>query len=228
MSDISWFKFENRDLDFPFYKKNPHVPIWGWIVLFIALGLGLILSMGSKIFLSILSCVIVIVPVLYFLKWDYTAIFQKPSRNDVILAVVLCIGYFAYAMIMERVLGYFGILGTSGASNTITVMTFVTGIFSIMTEEFIKFIPFIFLLFVIYKYSDNRKLSAILSMIVTIVLFAFIHTLNLQAFIFLLLIQGVGSLFEFFGYFKTKNILIPYITHLMTDFLIYFLALFGF
>ena len=101
-------------------------------------------------------------------------------------------------------------------------------IFSIMTEEFIKFIPFIFLLFVIYKYSDNRKLSAILSMIVTIVLFAFIHTLNLQAFIFLLLIQGVGSLFEFFGYFKTKNILIPYITHLMTDFLIYFLALFGF
>lgn len=29
MSNIDWFKFEDKDIDFPFYKKNPYIPKWG-------------------------------------------------------------------------------------------------------------------------------------------------------------------------------------------------------
>lgn len=89
METIDWFKFEDNDRDFPFYKKNPHIPKWGWIVLFIALVMGLILMMSPHLHIAILSCIVLIVPVLHFLKWDYKAIFQKPKPKDVALAVAL-------------------------------------------------------------------------------------------------------------------------------------------
>ena len=47
-------------------------------------------------------------------------------------------------------------------------------------------------------------------------------------FLFALAIQGFGSIFEFIGYIKTKNILISYITHLCTDIFIYSIVIIGF
>ena len=35
MVEIDWFGFEDKDYDFPFYRKNPHILKWGWLVLFI-------------------------------------------------------------------------------------------------------------------------------------------------------------------------------------------------
>lgn len=29
MTETSWFRFENKDLDFPFYRKNPHIQVEG-------------------------------------------------------------------------------------------------------------------------------------------------------------------------------------------------------
>lgn len=214
-------------MDFPFYKKNPHVPKWGWVVLFILIFIGLFLSVGSKIYFSILSCIIVVVPVLYFLKWDYNAIFQKLSRKDVALAFVLCIGYIIYATLMGDFLHYFGIDHGNFGGQQVTLWTFVPLPFSLMTEEFVKFVPFMFFLRVIYKYSDNRKLSVILSMIITMIFFAFIHTFSWQLFIFTIWIQGFGSIFEFIGYIKTKNILVSYLTHIFSDFIFYGIAFMG-
>ncbi len=227
MSNIDWFNFEDKDLDFPFYKKNPHVPKWGWIVLFILMIIGLFLSMGSKIHLTIISCIIVVVPVLYFLKWDYKAIFQKLSRKDVALAFALFIGYIIYINIMDSVLGMFGLVPANLGGQQITVMTFLSLPFSLMTEEIIKFIPFMFFLRVVYKYSENRKLSIILSMIVTMIFFAFLHGFTLKLFLFTIWIQGLGSIFEFIGYIKTKNILVSYLTHIFSDLFIYSIAILG-
>lgn len=228
MSNISWFKFENRDLDFPFYKKNPHVPKWGWIVLFIAMILGLLVSISTKIHVAFISSLIVVVPVLYFLKWDYNAIFQRPSLRDVALAVALCVGYFVYAILIGSFLEYFGIVGGDLiGSSTVSIMDVFPLIFSLMTEEFVKFIPFMFFLRLVYKYSDNRKLSVALSMIVTMFFFASLHAFNWNMLIFAIFVQGFGSIFEFIGYIKTKNILVSYITHLCTDLFIYMIAIMG-
>ncbi|WP_405274148.1 hypothetical protein [Methanobrevibacter sp.] len=228
MSNISWFKFEDKDLDFPFYKKNPHIPKWGWIVLFIAMILGLILSISSQIHITALSCVVIIVPVLYFLKWDYKAIFQKLSLRDIALALALFVGYIIYAELMSALIGFFGISGgTLVDSSTITIMSVFSLIFSLMTEEFVKFIPFMFFMRLIYKYSDNRKLSVILSMFIVMIFFASMHAYNWNMFLFAICIQGFGSIFEFIGYIKTKNILVSYISHLCTDFLAFGLVLIG-
>ena len=229
MAVIDRFKFEDEGYDFPFYNKNPYIPKWGWVVLFVAFIVGTILAViTQKLPLIILGCIVFIVPLLYFLKWDYKAIFRVPSRKDLVLIVALFVGYIVYALIMEMILKQFGIVspGTMD-SNSITLMTLVTSIFSLMGEEFLKFIPFIFLLRVLYKFSNNRKLSVIISVAIIMVMFACFHAYNPTMLIFALFVQGFGSIFEFYGYIKTKNLLVPYLTHLLTDEIIFIIALLG-
>lgn len=229
MAVIDRFKFEDEGYDFPFYNKNPYIPKWGWVVLFVAFIIGTVLAViTEKLPLIILGCIVFIVPVLYFLKWDYKAIFRMPSRKDLVLIVALFVGYIVYAMVMGMILKQFGIVspGTMD-SESVTVMTLVTSIFSLMGEEFLKFIPFIFFLRVIYKLSNNRKLSVILSVAIIMVMFACFHAYNLTMLIFALFVQGFGSIFEFYGYIKTKNLLVPYLTHLLTDEIIFIIVLLG-
>ena len=229
MVEIGWFKFEDKDYDFPFYDKNPYVPKWGWIVLFFVFLVGSVLTISEKLPSAILCCIVFIVPVLYFLNWDYKAIFRKPSGRDILLAVALFVGYMIFAMIMSTILEQVGIVGGGLVEeSSVTIMTVFTAIFSLMGEEFIKFIPFMFFLRVIYKYSNNRKLSVILSVALVIVMFASLHAYNHVMLIFALFIQGVGSLFEFFAYIKTKNIWVSYLCHLFTDEFIFIITMLGF
>ena len=228
MSEISWFNFENKDLDFSIYKKNPHVPKWGWIVLLIAMLAGFIFMIGTSIFAALLSMLIILIPLLYFLKWDYKAIFQKPKAKDIGLAVALFVGYIIYSLLMGTALEYLGITGGDLVDYaTMTWMSIPPLFFSLMSEELIKFIPFMFFMRVIYKYSNNRKLSVIVSMIIVMIFFASLHALDFNMFLFAIFIQGLGSIFEFIGYIKTKNILISYITHLCTDVFIFILIILG-
>ena len=229
MTVIDRFKFEDEGYDFPFYNKNPYIPKWGWVVLFVAFIAGTLLAVisGNLPFI-ILGCIVFIVPVLYFLKWDYKVIFRMPSRKDLVLIVALFVGYIVYGMVMEMILKQFGIVspGTMG-SEPVTIMTLVTSIFSLMGEEFLKFIPFIFLLRVLYKFSNNRKLSVIISVAIIMAMFACFHAYNPTMLIFALFVQGFGSIFEFYGYIKTKNLIVPYLTHLLTDEIIFIIALLG-
>ncbi|WP_407379158.1 hypothetical protein [Methanobrevibacter sp.] len=184
--------------------------------------------MGFSIYSAILACAIPLIPLLYFLKWDYKAIFQKPKLSEVGLAVALFVGYMVYALLIASVLDGVGITGGDLIdSATVTVMSLPPLIFSLMGEELIKFIPFIFFMRLAYKYSNKRKLSVILSMMIVMVFFASLHAFDLNTFMFALVVQGLGSIFEFFGYIKTKNILISYITHLCTDVFIFSLAIIG-
>lgn len=227
MTVIDRFKFEDEGYDFPFYNKNPYIPKWGWVVLFVAFIVGTVLAViTEKLPLIILGCIVFIVPVLYFLKWDYKAIFRMPSRKDLVLIVALFVGYMVYGFVMGMILKQFGIVSPGPMdSNSITVMTLITSIFSLMGEEFLKFIPFIFFLRVIYKLSNNRKLSVIISVAIIMVMFACFHAYNPTMLIFALFVQGFGSIFEFYGYIKTKNLIVPYLTHLLTDEIIFIIAL---
>ena len=229
MTEIDKFKFEDKDYDFPFYKKNPYIPKWGWIVLLIAFLIGTIFSFSNKLIFGILGCIVFIVPVLYFLKWDYKAIFRMPSRRDIALAIALFVGYMLYAVAVDMILSHMGIVSSGLVEpETVTIMTMISTIFFIMCEEFLKFIPFMFLLRVIYKYSNNRKLSIILSVALIMLMFASLHAFNPIMFIFALFMQGFGSIFEFYAYIKTKNVLVSYLCHLFTDEFVYLIALLGF
>ena len=224
MSDISWFKFENKDLDFPFYNKNPYISKRGWLVLFISILIAYCFIAIDILILDILSVFVPLIALLYFLHWDYHPIFQKPKAKDIALAIGLFIGYMIYASIMSNILGLFGLTGAM-SPDVAPLISILSLIFSVMTEEFIKLIPFLFLLTVFFKYSNNRKLSAIGSMLVVMIIFAALHSDDFITLIFAIFVQGFGSIFEFIGYFKTKNVFIPYLAHIITDVFITLLAL---
>ena len=229
MAQTDWFKFEDRDYDFPFYNKNPYIPKWGWIVLFFALFIGFLLSLSNKIYISIIGCIVLIVPVLYFLKWDYKAIFRMLSHRDILLVVALFAGYMIYSIVIGEVLNGVGIVSSGTVdSQSLDVMMMISSIFTILGEEFIKFIPFMFFLRVFYKYTNKRKLSVIISVALIMLMFASMHAYNPIMFIFALCIQGLGSIFEFYGYIKTKNIMVPYLCHLLTDEFIFLIKMLGF
>ena len=59
------------------------------------------------------------------------------------------------------------------------------------------------------------------------IFFASLHAYNFKMFIFAIFVQGFGSIFEFIGYIKTKNIFVSYITHLCTDIFIYSIVILG-
>ena len=129
---------------------------------------------------------------------------------------------------MSTILEQFGIVSSGTIEiGSVNIMRIFTSVFSLMGEEFIKFIPFIFFLRVIYKYTNNRKLGVVISVALVMMMFAAMHAYSVVMFIFALFIQGFGSIFEFIGYIKTKNILVSYITHLCTDVFIFSLVLLG-
>ena len=228
MTALDRFKFEDGDFDFPFYNKNPHIPKWGWVVLFIVWFMGFFLAVSDKLHFALMGCIVLIVPVLYFLKWDYKAIFRKPSRRDLLLVVTLFAGYMIYSLAIGMVLEQIGIVSSGTVDPTsVGAMKLVITVFNVLGEEFIKFIPFMFLLRVIYKYSNNRKLSVIISVALIMIMFASMHAFNPIMFIFALFIQGFGSIFEFYGYIKTKNVLVSFLCHLLTDEFIFMLMLLG-
>ena len=148
--------------------------------------------------------------------------FFKDQRLDIALAVALFIGCRIYSIAMGIILEQFGITspGTIEESS-VNMFSTIAMIFSLMGEEFMKFIPFIFFLRVFYKYSNNRKLSLILSIIIVMIFFASLHALNFTMFIYALFVQGFGSIFEYIGYVKTKNMWISYLTHLCTDIFVF-------
>ena len=190
--------------------------------------MGFFLAVSDKLHFALMGCIVLIVPVLYFLKWDYKAIFRKPSRRDLLLVVALFAGYMIYSLAIGMVLEQIGIVSSGTVDPTsVGAMILVITVFNVLGEEFIKFIPFMFLLRVIYKYSNNRKLSVIISVALIMIMFASMHAFNPIMFIFALFIQGFGSIFEFYGYIKTKNVLVSFLCHLLTDEFIFMLMLLG-
>lgn len=231
MNEISWFKFENKDLDFPVYKKNPYISKLGWVALFFAIIAGFICQVltSSELINSILFCLIILIPLLFFLKWDYKTIFQKPKAKEVFLAVALFAGYIIYSIIFSEVVAWMNIPSPDVIdSGSIVWDSLPPLVFSLMGEEFIKLIPFLFFLRIFYKYSNKRRISVILSMLLVMVFFAFLHLSEPEGIISVLIFQGFGSIFEFIGYIKTKNVFISYITHLCTDVFLFTITIVGF
>jgi len=219
---------ENRD--FPFYNEIPRMSRIGWFVLLISIPVSFFVnvfvsSLTNDIVGSIFFLLIMLIPLIYFSNWNYSLFFKKPTKDELILAVLMFIAYFIYSLIMSNVLDASGLASTGSADAEI--VSIVTLIFSMMAEELIKFIPLMFLLSVFFKYTSNRRLSIIVSSAVTLIIFGLMHLEPGISLISVLLIQGLGSLSHLYVYLKTKNLFASYISHLMTDAFILTMALYG-
>lgn len=219
---------ENRD--FPFYNEIPMMSRIGWFVLLISIPVSFFVnvfvsSLTNDVVGSIFFLLIMLIPLLYFSNWNYSLFFKKPTKDELILAVLMFIAFFIYSLIMSNLLDASGLASTGSVDAEI--ISIVTLIFSMMAEELIKFIPLMFLMRVFFKYTSNRRLSVIVSSAVTLIIFGLMHLEPGISLISVLLIQGLGSLTHLYVYLKTKNLFASYISHLMTDAFILIMALYG-
>ena len=220
--------FEKRD--FPFYDENPRMSKIGWLVLLVSVPVALfsfryVDFYTNEFVASIFFLLIMLIPLLYFSDWDYSLFFRKPTKNELILAVVMFLAFFIYSFIMSNLLDASGLASiASGEENIISIISLV---FSMMAEELMKFIPLMFLLRVFFKYTSNRRLSIMLSSAVTLVFFALIHLEPGVSLLSVLLIQGLGSIFHLYVYLKSKNLFASYLSHLMTDAFVLIMAMLG-
>ena len=220
--------FEKRD--FPFYNEIPKMSKIGWLVLLVSVPVALFSFRYVDFYTnefagSIVFLLIMLIPLLYFSDWDYSLFFRKPTKDELILAVVMFLAFFIYSLIMTNLLDASGLASTgSGDAEIISIISLV---FSMMAEELVKFIPLMFLLRVLFKYTSNRRMSIVVSSAVTMVFFALIHLEPGVSLLSVLLIQGLGSLFHLYVYLKTKNLFASYLSHLMTDAFVLIMAMLG-
>ena len=219
--------------DFPYYKNNPRISKKSWFGLLLLLPISFliysILFGLSEFIASVAFCLILLIPLLYVSKWDYSLFIQKPTTNAIILAILMFLGYTVYSIIIATILENFGLTGQGmDAVMTITPESIVSLVFSMFAEELIKFIPLMFFLRLFYRYTKNRKLSIALSSAIILFGFGMLHYAPpYSTLLSVLLLQGLGSIFEVYGYLKTKNIFVPYLSHLLTDAIAFILILLG-
>ncbi len=228
-----FFRFEDTSRDFPYYKHNPLLSKAAWIVLLLLIPVSFIVyglvGIDSETIGSILFVLILLIPLMYFSNWDFSLLFHKPTKSEIKLAVLLFIGYMIYAFVVGEVLEVISQASTvTGDYLGVSWESFFCLIFSMLGEELVKFIPLMFFMRVVYKYTNNRKFAVIVSSIIVLIFFGLLHfDETATPLLSVLLIQGLGSIFELYGYIKTKNIFVPYLCHLLTDGFIFLAILIG-
>lgn len=221
MMNIRKYFTYDETRDYPYYKHNPKIAKWQWLVLILLLPVALFgqFLFPSEFSGSIFFCFALLIPLLYFSKWDYKLLFHKPTKNELLLAVLMFAGYMIYAIVIGEILTVLDLAGSETASSfPVDIVSIISLIFSMMGEELLKFIPLMFLLRLFYKFTDNTKVSMTFSVAIVLTVFGLMHYYPAEnTIISVLLLQGLGSMFEMYGYIKTKNLFVPYIAHLLTD-----------
>ncbi len=133
-----------------------------------------------------------------------------------------------YSIAMASALEMFNLLPVDETPLNLNIISLVSLFFSMMGEELLKFIPLMFFMRVFFKYTNKRNLSFVSSMVIVLIFFAFLHfDPSSTSIASVLLLQGVGSLVEMYGYAKTKNLFVPYMSHLFTDAFSFILIMLG-
>ena len=226
-----FFKFEEEGYDFPFYNGIPKISTIDWIILALSIiAVGLLINFPIIIddnLFSIALCLVTLIPLLYVSRGKIDLFFRMPKRKDIKLIIICVILYYIYAMGSIYILELIGIQTAANASNGAVDLLFILISFiQIIGEELIKVIVFLIAMFLVYKITNNRKLSIVISTAIALLIFGLMHYSayngNLIQIIFII---GLGSVFYMYAYLKTKNVVVSYLCHIIIDGLVFGLTL---
>ncbi len=215
--------------DIPFYNNIPKLAKLDWAILtgsvLLLIGFLTIIPLPSE-YLSISFFLLGLLPALYICKGKYNIFFKKISLKDIKLIILLLIGMYIYSIVMGAVIVRLtGSIAGHSEMNTIPSLIFVISmIIQIFGEEFFKIFLLLILMYLVYRFTNNYKSSIIIGLIGSMVIFGLCHYRAYNGMILqILLLQGFGSIFEYFAYIKTKNLWVSYLLHLLRDILPVFL-----
>lgn len=224
MSDVDFFDFEDKDIDFPFYNeksvfdKNSIIMILSSIFLFIFLILGPVKFFEGQE--QIILFLITLIPLLLLTKCNLGMFFRKISLNDLRLVIVSYIGYEVYYLIINALFAITNYTTTPPSTyfQNMDIFAMIMSFLQIFSEEIFRIFVLLLIMYYVYKYTKNRKKSITISTIIVLIIFGLLHV-NTYGYniIQILLLQGLGSIFETFGYLKTKNLAIPILIHVLIN-----------
>lgn len=224
MGSNDFFEFEDKNEDFPFYNQKDLFDRNSLITLLIPLFLVTFMILGPIKFYpgqqQIILFLVTLIPFLMLTKCNPGYFFKKLSLCDLRLIIVLYITYQIYYLIIYFILG--AINYTTFSANAyfanMDILTLLLNFLQIIAEEFFRVFLFLVLMYFIYKYTGNRKISIVISTLLMFLVFGLMHvnTYNYKI-LQILLFQGLGSIFEFAGYLKTKNLAVPILVHMIIN-----------
>jgi len=224
-----FFKFETVKEDLPFYNGVPEIPAWSWILLLAGLVAYVMLvkhipvELNYKIF-PIALMLSTTLPILIVARGNYGYFFKKISMGDVKYIILTVILSFIYSIVfgaifymaegmpqsMLQLMGY-------EISISYTIEVILPLFIQLMGEELFKVIIILIKMLILYKFSKNRKASLAVSVFVALVLFGLMHAGEYGSFLRVIVVQGIGSIFDVLLYLKTKNVFASYLSHLLFD-----------
>ena len=221
------FEFLEDGIDFPFYNDVPKLSRIEWLMLLVAVILMVAYITIENMpfredYFPIILFLLGVVPALYVCKGNYGLFFKLPRLKDIKLIVGCVIGNYVYAFSIVLIFFALGIqtVAHGDSSTQVTLSRAIYQIIQLWGEEFFKIFILLLVMFGVYKLSNDRKLSLILGIAVTLIVFGLIHSRTYGGKILqVLLIQGLGSIFELYAYLETKNVVVSYIVHVIVDFI---------
>ena len=224
IEEIKENKEEKFKLDFPFYNDNPKIKPLDIVILAIMPILFTIYTFLPNNFLgsfgAYVFCFSQLAAFLIVARGKISLIVKKPKFRDIVRAIVTTILQLIFAVFVVAFLQYVIKMETNG--NAVLQMNmdlkfWITIVVQLFGEELYKILIFLVVLILMYKISKKRTLSITIATIVSLFCFAMIHATTYNSIIQILLIQGVASIFCFYNYLKTKNILTSYLQHFLLD-----------
>lgn len=231
-----FFKFEETDIDFPFYNGKPQMSMAGWLLLVIGLVLNAAFALGlwnyipgaRKLGIGILvvNVLVVLIPVAYCCRGKLGLVIRKPKLKDMKVVVICVIAYFAFTIAINMILMAFGVVGTSNPLGQVAarspVGTIIILAVSLIGEEFFKLIAFILGMGAVYGITNSRKTSLIAGTVFCCIIFGLIHLSTYDYNIpQCLLLIGIGCVIHLYPYLKTKNLTNSYLTHILIDLVVF-------
>ncbi len=218
------FEFLEDGEDFPFYNNIPKLSNGEWLILACGLILFLfIVNMPDLLpkYRPYLYFLVTVIPALYVCKGNYGIFFKKIKARDFKTIILCFIAYILYSIIILIILNHLGVPAHSDAALVArSKLIFLVGLaFQLLGEEFFKILLLLILMYIVFKYSNNRNLTINISIIGTLIIFGLAHMNSYGNLLQVLLLQGLGSIFNLYAYMKTKNVIVSYIIHLMIDLL---------
>ena len=219
-----FFKFENENIDFPFYNGNPSIFHLDWLIvlvgvlLFISI-LFIPIEINSNV-ASVLLCLVVLIPIIYVSRKNLNFFFKKPQKKDIILILACVIFYYMYGIIVASTLLQLGVKTYPNAiiNFDMDFIFWITTLIQIFGEELFKVCLFILTLSFVYHYTNKRKFSIVCGVILSLLVFGLLHFKAYNgALLQIILIISIGGIFYTFAYIKTKNIIVSYVIHVIID-----------
>ncbi len=223
---VDYFKFENHDEDLPFYTGETELSLKGALLLFVCLILFVVpivfpIPMGDFEF-SLFLCLVLLLPTIYLLRGHLNLLFKKIKLSDFNIIILCVFLSMAYSFAMLYILSKLGIASFAPVEEALGVdlISIISMFIQLMGEELFKILMVLLVMFVLYRFSHNRKVSLVISLFISMLCFGLVHGGFYGGFLQVFLIQGLGSIFNFYAYLKTRNIMVSYAAHLIFDLLL--------